>query len=219
MRIVLQEKFVKPAIIKGLVQVISKFNIPSSKIWAECYITLFYWLEQVQNSMRHLKKLTSVEPAYHLWFVKNLEVTIGRPKSHNMVDEAFRSQLNVVKGHIPWMGGDMATTLPKWGKKEKTGDSEKRRNRAGDSRVGICPNGSQIQNNLQGFWWKVRDCICGCADSQIPTTLGLGSDHISQENFGVVKRRISMRGELPQSLSIEIPRILRRRSFGGDGGN
>lgn len=26
----------------------------------------------------------------------------------------------MVKGHIPWMGGGMPTTLPKWGKKEKT---------------------------------------------------------------------------------------------------
>lgn len=66
--------------------------------------------------------------------MKNLEVTKRRPKSYNMVDEAFRSHLNVVKGHIPWMGGDMATTLPKWGEKEKTGDSKKRRNRAGDPR-------------------------------------------------------------------------------------
>jgi hypothetical protein len=73
--------------------------------------------------------------------------------------------------------------LTEVGQKGEDGRLQKRRNRAGDSRVGICQNGSQIQNNLQGFGWEVRDCICGCADSQIPTTLGLGSDHIHKKNI------------------------------------
>jgi hypothetical protein len=80
--------------------------------------------------------------------------------------------------------------LTEVGQKGEDGRLQKAQEQSGgDSRVGICQNGSQIQNNLQGFGWEVRDCICGCADSQIPTTLGLGSDHIHKKNIVVVERR------------------------------